>query len=177
MRVMLLAAASLSACTSLVPATVMQLSGLSPLTADPADFAVSLDLPEGVAVTPGSARLTFSVMRSDLRQIDSETMTLMQVGDVFAISPQDQARLRAIQTRARGWKAQAPDATEGSLSLSLAPCGTGYPLAPDARVNVGVRLSEDGPFLPLVRNGPLSAVAEAVQIADMPPCAGDDPER
>jgi hypothetical protein len=59
----LLSLALLSACTSLVPSGVARLSGLSPLDADPAQFAVALVLPEGLSLAPGSARLSISATR------------------------------------------------------------------------------------------------------------------
>ena len=43
--------------------------------------------------------------------------------------------------------------------------------APDARVSVGLRLDKDWMFLPLVRNGSLSAVASPAQISEMGACS------
>ncbi|MDX8346734.1 hypothetical protein SLH49_01935 [Cognatiyoonia sp. IB215446] len=160
----------LAGCTSVVPTTAMRLNNLSPTTADPADVAVALTLPEGIDVQPGSAILAFAVTRSDLDQTAEGTFTLVREGDIYAISPSDHATLRALQATARQWDAENANATEGSLAITLAPCLQGAGPSDDARVNVGIRLAQDGDFLPLVRNGHLSAVTSVEQLGDIPQC-------
>jgi hypothetical protein len=90
---------------------------------------------------------------------------------VFRVAPDDLAALRELQKTAQRWKEEAGGATEGSLSVNLAPCLMGDGPAPDARVSVGLRLEKVGMFLPLVRNGPLSAVASPAQISEMGACS------
>ncbi|MDX8352836.1 hypothetical protein [Cognatiyoonia sp. IB215182] len=160
----------LAGCTSIVPTTAMRLNNLSPTTADPADMAVALTLPEGIDVQPGSAMLTFAVIRSDLDQTAKGTFRLVREGDVYAIAPSDHATLRALQATAWQWEAENASATQGSLAITLAPCLRGAGPSDDARVNVAIRLAQDGAFLPLVRNAPLSAVTSAEQLGDVPQC-------
>ncbi len=170
MRFAFLSVLALSACTSIVPMTAMQLSGLSPTTADPADFAVDLTLPAGIDLGPGTAKLLFTVTRTDVDQTEEGVFTLQRDGSVFRVDPADHAALRALQATARQWKAENDDATGGSLSINLSPCLLGDGPADDAKVSVAIQMKQDGPFLPLVRNGPISAVTSEEQLRDMPAC-------
>lgn len=170
MRVSLCLALILAGCSSLVPTTAMRLGGLSPLTADPAEIAVRLVLPEGVDVLEGSARLIYQVGRPALGQIEAEVVTLARAGDVFAIAADDLGRLRALQARARDWKAQDPSGTKGALSVSLTPCTQGAGPVADATVDVFLRITAEGAFLPLLRNAPLNAVAPIDQIGAWVAC-------
>lgn len=170
MRLGLFCALALSACTSIVPTTALRLSTMSPTTADPADFAVDLTLPDGIDVRPGSATLIFAVSRADLDETATGRFALRRDGSVFAIDPADHVELRALQAIARTWQAENAAATSGSLSIDLSPCRRGAGPADDATVSVAIRLEQDGPFLPLVRNGPLSAVTSQMQLQDIPAC-------
>ncbi|WP_341368236.1 hypothetical protein [Yoonia sp. BS5-3] len=170
MRFVLFPVLVLSACSSLVPATVMKLGGLSPLTADPADFAVNLSLPNGVDLRPNTARLVFSVTRSDTQHTEEGIFTLQRAGSVFTIHQSDHDDLRALQSVAKEWNAENPDTTQGALSVSLSPCRIGTGPEPDATVSVAVQVEQGGPFLPLVKGGPLSVVTSEAQLREMPDC-------
>ncbi len=171
MRPLILSALLLSACGSIVPSTLMRLDGVSPTTADPADFAVDLSLPPGLDVQPGTAALTFAVSRSDTNQAVTEHFALEQEGSVFRVTEADLQKLRDLQATARQWEAENDAATQGSLSVTLIPCKQGDGPADDARVDIGMQIKEGGNFLPLVRNGPLSAVATPDQLQNMGMCS------
>lgn len=170
MRLPILSVLLLSACTSIVPTTVIRLNSLSPTTADPAGFAVDLSLPEGIDITPRSAVLSFSISRSDTGETQSGDFVLQREGSVFRVAPQDLAALRALQATSRAGDADGADATTGAIGINLLPCIVDEGPVDNARVSVGLRLYEDGAFLPLVRNGRLSAVATDAQIRDMDVC-------
>ncbi|WP_108815612.1 hypothetical protein [Loktanella sp. Alg231-35] len=170
MRLSFLTFIVLSACASIVPSTVLRLNGLSPTTADPAGFALDLTLPAGIDVLPDTAQLTFAVARSDTGEAQSGSYSLERKGDVFRIAEDDLPALRALQATARAWKVENDAAASGSIGLTLTPCLIGDGPTPDARVSVGLRLEENGAFLPLVRGGPLSAVASAAEISEMGVC-------
>ncbi len=170
MKLACLSALALSACTSLAPTTVMRLGNLSPLTADPADFAVDLTLPSGIDVSPGKAILIFSVRRTDIERSEEGFFTLQRTGSVFAIDPADYADLRALQALALDWQDENPDASSGALSVALSPCRIDEGPADDAKVSVAIQVAQGGAFLPLVRNGPLSAVTSDEQLQNMPDC-------
>ncbi|PJI93073.1 hypothetical protein BC777_1941 [Yoonia maricola] len=170
MRFLLLSVLALTACTSIVPLTAMRLSGLSPASADPADLAIDLGLPAGIDVSPGGATMIFKVSRVDLGETREGQFALKRDGSIFMVDPQDYADLRALQALTRTWQAENDDATNGSLMINVSPCRIGDGPAEDARVNVAVRMQRDGAFLPLVRDGPLSAVTSEQQLQDMPNC-------
>ena len=170
MKAKILYAFLLSGCTSIVPMTAMRLSGLSPTTADPADFAVDLTLPAGVDVSPGAAKMMFSTTRTDTDETAARAFTLQRDGSVFRVDPADHAAFRALQATARQWDAENPDATKGSLTINLAPCRVGAGPAANATVSVAIQMEQGGDFLPLVRNGPLSAVTSEEQLRNMPDC-------
>lgn len=173
MRPMFLSVLLLSACGSVVPSTVARLNTMSPLAADPADFAVAITLPDGLGIAPDSARLSLVVARTDTAEIRRETVILERVDGAqvyYRINPADHSALRDAQATALAWKAENDAATSGSLSVNLAPCRVGEGPAPDARVSVAIRTDADGAFLPLVNNGPISAVAAPEELRNMGPC-------
>ena len=173
MRHATLLALLLSGCTSIVPTTVMRLNALDPLTVDPADLAVAITMPDGLDVIPGSATVTFAVSRSDTGETHDGVLVLKRQNDeqtVFSVAPGDYATMRAFQETARQWEDENDGATEGSIGVGLLPCKRGNGPGDDARVSVAIRMAQDGAFLPLVRNGPISAVAEPEEIRDMDVC-------
>ncbi|MEL6572752.1 MAG: hypothetical protein AAFQ64_13895 [Pseudomonadota bacterium] len=161
-------ALTFTACTALVPSTLGQLMTLTPLTADPEAIALQLTLPDGAGIMPGSAAMVLEATQNG--ETTSDTFVLEQSGDIFSVAASDLSRLRARQAMLRAAEEADPDGVSGALSLTAGPCQTGDNLSVDARISVGMRLAVDGPFLPLVRNGPLSAVFDEAEIAAWPPC-------
>ena len=173
MRPFVLVTLILTACSNVVPSTVMQLDALSPIEADPADVVVAINLPEGLEIAPNSARLMLAIQRSDSGEAKEGIFVLERVPAqqaVLRIAPEDRDSLRDLQTTARQWKLENDEASNGSLSVTLSPCRVGNGPAADARASLAIRLTEDGPFLPLIRNGPVSAVVKPEQLRDMGPC-------
>jgi hypothetical protein len=81
----------LTACTSILPSTLMRLDGVSPTTADPAGFAVDLSLPTGLDAAPGSATLTFAISRRDSGQMASGHYSLwrrLRKSKIWARAPE-----------------------------------------------------------------------------------------
>ncbi|MEP5154500.1 hypothetical protein [Planktotalea sp.] len=173
MRLPLLSVLLLSACTSLVPSSAILLNQVSPYEADPAGFAVSLILPEGLEITEGSAQLTFSARNTETDEILETPLILERLkieGAIFHIAPKDLAALRETQSTAREWKAVDEDAVKGSLAVTIEPCKLGDGPATDAVASVAIRMSEDGAFLPLINNGPISAIIRQDALPEMKPC-------
>ena len=157
----------LCACTSLVPSTALLVARLDPLTADPADLAAFLILPEGLALDETPATLTLAGVREDDGSTLSETVRLEAWQDGYRIAPADHARLRAAQSRLAEWK--AGPGMSGSLSVAVSPCVTGPGPARDARYSVDILLERDGPRLPLLRNAPVADIG----LADLKRCSDD----
>ena len=162
-------------CASVVPSTVARLDGVSPLTMDPAAISVALELPAGVGVAPGGAQLYLGAVRSDTGA-ETGTRAAMarqdhpELGQVYTVAPDDAAALRAEQDRISAWRAEAPEDTVGTLSVTLAPCRSGAAPAPDATASVALQFDPQEPFRPLLRDVPLDRVTEAAPIASWPPC-------
>ena len=169
-QILLIGLVILGACGDLVPSTLWAVNRLDPLTTDPADIAVQLVLPDSVAVARDSGKLTFSA-----RKVDGETLVsnfaLTQVGDVFFVSPDQHADLRALQAKIREWKDVDPNGTRGSLSVTYIPCKTGPTVPAGLRATVRIRLELDGPFLTLIDDGPIDAVLEKASLKDIVSCA------
>lgn len=170
MIISLTAGVCLLGCSSVVGTTLMQINALDPLSVDPADVAVSLTLPEGIDVQTGSAELSFTTRRGT-SDVISKTYVLERNGDVFEIAQADWPEMRAMQAQVRIWKAEPNDDSSGSIGISLSPCTIAGGPSPDARVSVSIRTIKDGIFLPLVRNGPLSAVVSPDDLAQMADCS------
>lgn len=173
MRPILLVTLILSACSNLVPSTALRLNALSPIEADPADIAVAINLPEGLEIIPNSAQLMMAIRRSDTGEAREGVFVLERVPAqlaVFRVATEDRDALRDLQATARHWKLENDDASNGSLSVTLAPCKMGEGPAVDASASLSIRLTEGGAFLPLIQNGPVSAVVKPEQLRDMGPC-------
>lgn len=169
-QLLLTALVTLAACGDLVPGTLRAVQNLDPLTADPADIAVRLDLPDDVAIVPGSAMLSFGARKDDGMTTD-QSFALDLHADVLSVAPQDHATLRALQAHIGDWKAVDPDGTKGSLSVYLEPCKTTDTVSDSARASVAIRLEQDGPFLPLVSDAPLVALVKDEAWDTMEQCA------
>lgn len=159
---------SLTACAAVVPTTALQLMALSPLTADPEGLAVQIDLPETVGVQPGSATMT--ITNTYLGETDTFVSVLERQGTVYRIAAEDIAPLRALQAKIRERETTAPDDNSGSLSIFAQPCLKSDLASPDDEVSVAVQAAQDGPFLPLIRKQPLSALFGEIDLTDFPLC-------
>jgi len=168
--ILLTASICLGACSTIVPGTVLQLQRLDPLTADPADIALQVDLPDSVGLLPEAGTLD---LRATLRDgsVVGDSFPIEMRGDILRVAPSSHADLRAVQADISTWKAADPDGTSGSLSVDLSPCLKTPDLPEDARVSVAIRVSQDGPFLPLVRQAPLRDAMEGRAITDVTPCS------
>ena len=174
--VLLLALAALAGCASFNPITLARLAMLDPLSVDPGDIAVSLDLPEGLGILPGGAVLEMGIANKVSGESQHDQFTLAQSGTdggVFRVGEADLERMRAWQALARDWKAQYGDDAEGSLSLWLEICRAGRGPARGARVSAQISLDGGGAFLPLMPPTPVEAIAArpgAPDVARLPQC-------
>jgi hypothetical protein len=171
MRKQLLLAAliSLAACSTLVPQTMRAVQAMNPLTADPADIALRLAVPDSIAIVPGSAILTLGA-QNRAGEVLEQSFALEVQRDVMAVAPKDHAALRLLQTQIGAWKAADPDGTKGSLSLAFEPCRTQDTVPDDAKASVAIRLARDGPFLPLVDEAPLRSLFRGLSQKGMDFC-------
>lgn len=177
----------LSGCGYTVPSTIADMTEHSPLDADPAAIEIALDLPPGMAVPEGGARMTLDVTRPDQSGKVSETYVLqvrpgpaagVQVEPghsvvVYRLKDADIARLREIQVQAAGWNTQAsPDKGSANIGLGVDACKTGDGPDADARSSAYIRLAEDGVFLPLIRPVMLRSYLGQAAFDAIAPCDG-----
>ncbi|WP_189370027.1 hypothetical protein [Tateyamaria omphalii] len=153
-----------------MPSTILQMKGLDPLSADPAEIALKVDLPVEVALLPGSGTLDLRAARSDGAEV-SGRFPVEMIGDMLQVAPVAHTELRALQAEIRGWKTKDPDGTKGSLSVDFEPCRLGAALPETGNVSIYIRLAADGPFLPLVKDAPIDNALESVAQGPLKPCA------
>ena len=166
---LLLVAMGIGACSTVVPATLYQMRGLDPLTADPADIALRVDLPEGLGLLPGSGTLELRAMDTD-GAVWFGRFPITMVGDVLQVAPEVHADLRALQAEIRARKAEDPDSISGSLGVDFEPCSDTADIPETARVSVDIRLAADAAFLPLLRDAPLADALEMAALEELTLC-------
>jgi hypothetical protein len=177
----LLVALLLSGCASVVPSTMAQLARLDPLTADPAAMELLVILPAGLAVKPGSARLEFGATRGKESRMESFALLDRAVTNAptppdratargFGLAPEDAAKMRALQAEIALWKQDG--AAKGTLGIGLGGCAVDGGPAADAVGSVFIRVTEAGPFLPLITEGRLSDLLGQEVLAAIKPCNG-----
>jgi hypothetical protein len=172
----------LIACTEIPPATAARLAALSPMEADPAALSVAVAAPPGLRPVPGSAKLILTARRSDtgatetlaltLRESPASSVAPVEDATIFSIAPADLAPMRHLQSRLHDWKATAPDATHGSLSVGIAACATGNGPVSDATASVWLRTDPKDDWMPLIREAPLADLIGADTLATIQPCKG-----
>ncbi|WP_299366835.1 hypothetical protein [uncultured Tateyamaria sp.] len=168
--IVLASAICLAGCSTLVPATLMQLNGVDPLFADPAAIALRIDLPAGLSLPPDAGTLDLAATLRD-GTTRAGQFPIERVGDILQVTPGAHDDLRALQAEIRTWKDADPDGTSGSLSVDLAPCLTAPALPDNARISVAIRLDADGPFLPLVRDASVQDAMKGQALTDVTPCS------
>ncbi|MFY0597048.1 MAG: hypothetical protein JXQ85_11510 [Cognatishimia sp.] len=169
----LLACLCLSACGSVVLQTAAELERMSPMDADPAMFAVAIDLPDGFGIFPESATMLVSVEQETLDQESKEKFTLQQSGQqvaVFQVAANDHSRLQALQSQAREWDAKDAEATKGSIGVDLTPCLIHQNASLSETFSVAIQLAPDAPFRPLLRDVPISRILQEQELEQLPNC-------
>ena len=175
---MIAAALALSGCTNLVPSTLMRLNALDPFTADPNDMAVALELPAGLALQPGSTEMMFKAVHSPSGETHQRDYTLQEQRTpdglvIYTLSPEDIADLEAMKVSLLPWK----DTSDGKSMLSMGvhsdACRVpGITIADDPRLSILLRLEQDGPLRPLLRDGPILEYFDVGELAELPQCGG-----
>lgn len=163
----------LAGCGAIVPSTVARLASVSPLEADPAGFAVLMDLPEGLSMAPAGQALTFTATdaRGERRDgrfaiIPTETSR----GTLWRIDPGRLDALRDMQAKVREWEDRDPDGTTGSLGIEVTGCRVGDGPDPGDRLTIYLRTAPDAPLRPLLRRARVSDVLGEDEVAALAPC-------
>lgn len=162
MRKTLLFPLVLCACGGIPLKSMVELSRLDPMTANPAGIAVAVDVSEGLRAAPGKTKLTLSAEGAGGKSLE-EVFVLRQTLDsasdvdrvIFALNTPDIDRMNATRRTIAGWKNEDPD-TRGSISINAEPClvrptDTESPLI----FAVSMRIADDRPFVPVVSEADL----------------------
>lgn len=171
----------LAACSAVVPATVARLASLDPLTADPAGIELVVILPPGLSIKPGTAKLELSALRGSESLKGSFALADQPLADAidlpegasarhYALTPEDAAKMRALQTEIATWEQEGK--ARGSLGLGVDGCALGDGPAPDATGSVLIRLGPDTTFVPLVADTRLVDLLGPKAFAAIQPCNG-----
>lgn len=177
----------LAACSTLNPVTMLQLSQLDMLTAEPSGLAVALVLPPGLAVPADGAKMSVDVTRADtggqlrvdavlqqsLAVVQGVPAQAGQAVRLFKLSPKDAQALRAMQREVTAWRAEVPrDQTKGNFSVGADGCLSGPSLAQDAEISIYIRTEAAGSFLPLLDGVGLRQGLGAEAFDALRPCNG-----
>lgn len=167
-----------AACTSVVPSTLMRLAALDPFTADPNDMAVALELPAGLALQDGSTEMMFMAVHSPSGETHRRDYTLQEQSTddglvIYTLSDADVENLNAMKTSLLPWKETSDGNSTLSMGVTADACRVpGIEIGPDPRVNVLLRLEEEGPLRPFLRDAPLLEYFEVAELAELPQCSG-----
>lgn len=159
---------ALAGCLTTPPSSMLQLSRISPLEADPAAIRLAARLPEPLIVRDGDIRLRISfdggtdatrlVEEYAAVVIDAPAGTPGIVSGsetertyVAALSESDAASLRAVQRRIVEWRATGVEG-QGRLAVTATACAAGT--VPDGPIllTTWMRTAQDEPFFVLTRN-------------------------
>lgn len=167
----------LGACGSLNLSTLIELSRLNPLTANPEQFVAAIALPETLDVPEGGATLGF-YWESANETIGGSYTLRRQTGIgpapadgqhvlVFDLTPDDAASIRQTQQQIIALKAEGI-AGKGTFSVFAAPCALGEVTAP--RLSTYIQIETDGAFLPLLRDYEISTDMAEGPLPTLPQC-------
>lgn len=174
-RFPLLSSVLLAGCTSLAPGAALWLNDVDPLSADPSEITVALDLPEGLGVLPDSVKLHLEARHEDQGEVAGTwTLEVLEEPDarwLFRMAEADWTEVQRVQQQARAWESSDPDRTTGSLSVAVGGCRTDDTTdLSDARASVSMSLASESPPRPIFQNAPIAQVLSQDEIAALPAC-------
>ncbi|MCR9122892.1 MAG: hypothetical protein NXH91_11520 [Phyllobacteriaceae bacterium] len=178
---------TLTACLTTPPSTMLKLSLMSPLDADPAAIRLAARLPEPLRIRDGDIhlRISFDGGTPDTRLVEDYGAVIVEapagtrgIGAgsasdrtyVAALTPNDAASLAAVQRRIRAWRASGIKG-QGELSVMATACAEA-PL-PDGPIllTTWMRTAPDEAFFVLTRNADLRRQIGDGSIAEIGRCA------
>lgn len=167
----------LPACGYVVPSTVARLASVTLLTADPGQYAVTITLPDGFGIVPGTAKLLMDGQRSDTGETMKQAVRLRETQKAdqtvtYDIPASEQEQLRDMQATMRQWKKEAGRKASGSMGFSLDPCKTRADADLSGRLSVSVSLAPGQPPVPLLNDVPARKVLAEAQLDKFPMCEG-----
>ena len=149
--------------------TIEALTDIRPLEDDLGQYEVIVDLPKGLGILPGGARMTVMAERSDTMARTQRTYVLQQgqASDgrlTYRLNPADLAILNAQQTLIREWEAETDGRTRGQFSMAVDACAVGA--GPSLKDLMSVTLRE--------RGGPARTIIPPTPVRDFVLTAGNN---
>ncbi|KNG93368.1 hypothetical protein [Pseudaestuariivita atlantica] len=167
---------ALAGCNVLDNGTLAQIDAVGgPLNADPSRIEILVDLPPGLGIPEGAAVMNVSAVRNDIGARNDASYVLEQgTRDDglrrFRVAPGDIDRLRAQQSLLREWETEAPDRTEGSLTVDVTGCAIGAGPQPTASLSIFAVVLPNPTPRPLLRGVPVSQIMDATDQRELPAC-------
>jgi len=161
-----------------VPDSAPELRDVNPLDVAPDQMAAGIALPPGLALAPRGASIVVLAERADTGDTLDQRFVLLD-GDEgrlqrLSIAAEDHARYEEMQATIREWKQEAPDATQGSMTVTVTLCALENSRQRGATVSVWLEAGPDIPFQPVLEDVPVSrlrAIGAVLAVSD-PACAG-----
>ncbi|MGR3502411.1 hypothetical protein [Pseudaestuariivita sp.] len=167
---------ALAGCNILDDGTLAQIEASGgPLNADPEKIEVLVELPPGLGIPDGAAVMRVVADRRDIgARSDSSYALAQSAGEDglrrFRIAAEDVDRLRGQQALIRDWEREAPDDTEGNVTVDVSGCAVGGGPDPAASVSIFVVVLPNPAPRPLIRGVPVSQILDATDAANLPQC-------
>lgn len=178
---------ALTACLTTPPSTMLKLSRLSPLDADPAAIRLAARLPEPLRIRDGDIhlRISFDGGTPATRLVEEYGAVIVEapagtpgIGAgtasdrtyVAALTPDDAVSLAAVQRRIRAWRASGIEG-QGQLAVSATACAEAP--VPDGPIllTTWMRTAPDEAFFILTRNADLRRQIDSGTIKQIERCA------
>ena len=170
--------AALVAVATAVPLGAATPLGPGPFEADPAAISVTLDLPDGIGLMPGSAALVLRATGGPDDATWSASDPLAEPGPGVAqpggrrhllrLAAPRAASMTALQATVQAWRAQGLR-PHGAIEVTFTPCRA-RPNAAAAPFALAVRFGDTGPPLALTATGATLETALGRPLDTLPPC-------
>lgn len=165
-------AAAVAAALAMLPAAALAFKISDPLSAAPAELRVTLGLPPGFALLPGSAALRVSATNPQTQETvrsDDPLTAADPAGPEVALALADpaQAQFAALEAQVAAWRA-APLA---QIDVSFTPCRSTDAADPAGPLRLAIQPAPGAPRLSLLPEGTTLAAylgPEAAPIARCP---------
>ncbi len=172
----LVSLAAISGCNILDDSTLARIEATGgPLNADPAKIEILVELPPGLGIPEGAAVMNVQAVRTDTGARNSGSYILEQSARSdglrrFRVAPEDVDRLRGQQALLREWEGEAPDNTDGALTVDVSGCSIGAGPQPTASVSIFAVVLPNPTPRPLARAIPVSSILDAADQENLPSC-------
>ncbi|MGR3467404.1 MAG: hypothetical protein ACU0CI_05945 [Shimia sp.] len=173
MRILtLFAPLAVGACGFINYDIVEDVIGVSPTEADPSQLLLFIETPPEMQPRLNAVEVT--TRRETTGEVDAASYAVQRVESEtragWRIAPQDWARFRGQQVRAREWELDDGAAPQTSFDLSAEPCRIGAGPNPEATASVFIQYSTGQDPSVLFADAPIGSVFSARDIANFPQC-------